>query len=93
VSYVLLYRTEAEEALDRLEADPAMSKALDAIDDCLDRLEDEPFDRRLGTLAFQTEEFSNVSATPVRYDEWYVIWRRGPRPRTIEIITVAQLDV
>jgi thymidylate synthase len=93
VSYELLYRPEADEALDRLESDPAMGKALNAIDNCLDRLEDEPFDRRLGTLAFQAEEFSNVNATPARYDEWYIIWRRGPRPRTIEIIAVAQLDV
>ncbi len=93
MSCELLYRKEADEALDRLEADPAMGKALDAIDGCLDRLEADPFDRRLGTLAFQTEELSNVSATPARYDEWYVIWRRGPRPRTIEIIIVAQLDV
>ncbi len=91
--YELKYRPEADEALDRLEAEPAMAKALDAVDDCLDRLEDDPFDRRLGTLAFQAEEFSNVSATPVRYDKWYVIWRRGPRPRTIEVIAVAQLDV
>jgi hypothetical protein len=93
VSYELLYRPEADEALARLEADPAMAKILDAADDALDRLEDDPFDRRLGTHIFQTAEGRSVSATPVRFDEWYVFWRRGPRPGTLEITAVARIDV
>jgi hypothetical protein len=93
VPYELLYRDEASDALDALEADPAMAKVLDAVDDTLDRLEDDPFDRRLGTDIFQTAEGRSVSATPVRFDEWYVFWRRGPRARTVEIVTVARLDV
>ena len=91
--YELRYRREADEALARLEADPAMIKALDAIDECLDRLEDDPFDRRLGTHIFQTEEGAGFSATPVRYDGWFVFWRRGPVPQTLEISAIGRMDV
>ena len=91
--YELLYRPEADEALDRLAADSAMGKILDAIDDTLDELEDDPFERRLGTIAFRTAEGAGVGATPVRLDGWYVLWRRGPRPRTLEIIAFARLEV
>lgn len=91
--YELLYRSEADEALDGLEADPAMGKALDAVNDCLDRLEDDPFNKRLGSHIFQTDEFGGINATPVRYDEWFVFWRRGSEFGTLEIITIAQLDL
>ncbi len=91
--YELLYRQAADETLDSLEADAAESKALDAIDDCLDRLEDDPFDRHLGTHIFQTAEGDGVSATPVRFDDWYVFWQRGSEPGTIEIIAVSRLEV
>ena len=93
MSYELLYRPEADEALDGLAADSAMAKVFDAIDSTLDELEDDPFERRLGTISFQTAEGAGVSATPVRFDGWYVLWRRGPRPRTLEIIAVARLEV
>ena len=50
--YELLYSPAAAASLDTLEADPMMAKALEAVNDLLDRLEDDPFDRRLGTISF-----------------------------------------
>lgn len=90
--YELRYSAAATATLDRLEADPKMAKALNAIDDLLDRLEDDPFNRRLGTASFKMTHQAGVCATPVRYDDWYVVWERGDQPGTIWIIEVAQLD-
>ncbi len=91
MSYELHYVPEADAALDRLAADSAMATVFDAIDSTLDELEDDPFERRLGTISFQTAEGAGVSATPVRFDGWHILWRRGPLPRTLEIIAVARL--
>lgn len=91
MSYELRYSPAATATLDRLEADPTMAKALDAINDLLDQLEDDPFDRRLGTASFQLPHQEGFCATPVRYDGWYVIWERGDERSTVWIIEIAQL--
>jgi hypothetical protein len=84
---------EAAAAMDALEADPRMSAEVEALDRVLDALEADPFNRKLGTVSFQTPEFCGVCATPVRLDDWYVIWQRGPAARSLEIILIHQLDV
>jgi hypothetical protein len=39
-----------------------------------------------------TEPLGGINATPVRVDEWYVIWQRG-EPGSIEIVDVRELPV
>jgi hypothetical protein len=41
-----------------------------------------------GTTALATEELGGISATPVRLDDLYIFWQRGPKPRSIEIILI-----
>jgi len=77
--------------VEELENDPESAPALGAVNRTLGRLADDPFNPRLGTTAFMTEEYGGVSATPVRFDDWYILWQRGPEPRTIEIVLVHQL--
>jgi hypothetical protein len=88
-----MYWPAADEALVRLENDPAMVPVARAVERVLDRLADDPFNPRLGTTAFVTPELGGVSATPVGLDDWYVLWQRGPEPRTIDIVLIHQLRV
>jgi hypothetical protein len=87
-----MFRPEADEVLDELERDPATLRVLEAIERTLDRLADDPYDPRLGSTAFQTEELGNVSATPARVDDWYVFWHRGPEPRVLDVVLIQQLS-
>ena len=89
--YEILYWPAADEALSKLESDPAMARVLHAVERILASLAEDPFNPRLGTIPFMTEEFGGISATPARYDDWYVMWQRGPNARTIEIVLVHQL--
>jgi hypothetical protein len=89
--YELLYWPAADEALDKLENDPAIAPARRAVDRTLQRLAADPFSPRLGTTAFITEELGAISATPAGLDNWYVLWQRGEGPRTIEIVLVHEL--
>jgi hypothetical protein len=91
--YELSWRPEANAAMDALEADPSMSIVVQAIDRTLDRLEVDPFDPRLGTIPFQTPELGGVCATPVRRDDWYVLWQRGLTSGDLVIILIHQLDL
>jgi hypothetical protein len=93
MAYELYWRPEAEAAWNALEADPSMASVLDAIDRVLDRLEADPFDPRLGTITFKTEEYGGVCATPVRWDDWYVLWQRGMTAGRLVVILVHQLDI
>jgi hypothetical protein len=93
MAYELDWRPEADAAMDALEADPRMSPVVEAINRVLDRLEADPFDPRLGTTAFQTPELGGVCATPVRRDEWYVLWQRGQTADHLVIILIYQLDI
>ena len=86
-----MYWPAADEALNRLETDPAMAPARRAVDRTLQRLAADPFSPRLGTTAFMTLELGGISATPAGLDDWYVIWQRGKGPRMIEIIQVHPL--
>jgi|SRR5215471_811153 len=91
--YELGWRPEADAAMDVLEADPSLSAVVEAIDRTLDRLEVDPYDARLGTKVFQTPEFGGVCATPVRRDDWYVLWQRGKVANQLVIILIHQLDL
>lgn len=70
-----------------------MSEVVRRIDQMLDRLERDPYDPRLGTTLFQSEEFGGVSATPIRVGDWYVFWQSGPAQGTIEIVLVHELPL
>jgi hypothetical protein len=48
---------------------------------------------RLGTKVFQTPEFGGVCTTPVRRDDWYVLWQRGEVANQLVIILIHQLDL
>lgn len=76
-----------------LEGDPSMSAVLEAVDRTLDRLEADPYDARLGTKAFQSPELGGVCATPVRRDDWYVLWQRDEAASQLVIILIHQLDL
>jgi hypothetical protein len=92
VAFELAFWPEADEALSRLEADAAWADVLDAVNRTLDRLERDPFDPRLGTTVFTSDEYANIGATPVRVGDWYVFWQRGERARTIEIVLIHELS-
>lgn len=85
------YWPAAYEAMDALEADPTMSAALEAVQRTLDRLSADPYDRRLGTTAYQTPKLGGISATPTRLDDWYVFWQRGPERGILEIVLIHEL--
>jgi hypothetical protein len=91
VTYEILYWPAADEALARLESDSALAPALQAVERILERLATDPFNPRLGTTAFVTDELGGISATPARFDDWYVFWQRGPENSVIEIVLVHQL--
>jgi hypothetical protein len=93
MAYEFEWRPEADEAMDALEADPRMSQVVAAIERTLDRLEADPFNPKLGTSQFRTPEFGGVCATPVRHDDWYVIWQRGTESNILDLILVSHLDV
>jgi hypothetical protein len=93
MAYELLWRPEAEAAMDALEADPDLSDVLEAVNRALDRLEVDPYDARLGTKPFRAPELGGVCATPVRRDDWYVIWQRGEVANQLVIILIHQLDL
>jgi hypothetical protein len=56
MTYEFVYWSAADDALDRLESDPAMAAVLRAVNRTLRRLAADPFDGRLGTTCFVTEE-------------------------------------
>jgi hypothetical protein len=91
MAYDLDYWPAADDALTRLERDPKMAHALDAADRTLAKLASDPFDRRLGTTSFQSEELGGVCVTPTRLGDWYVVWQRGPQQGLIDIINVLEI--
>jgi hypothetical protein len=93
VAHELAFWPAADEALARLEADATRADIVAAVNGTLDRLEQDPFDPRLGTTVFKSEEYANVSATPVRVGDWYVFWQPGERAHTIEIVLIHELSM
>ena len=91
MTYKLNFWPAADEALGALEADPRQARALTAIERVLDRLEEGPYEPSLGTIAFSSEAYRTINATPVRLDEWYVLWKNGPKPNELDIVIIHQL--
>lgn len=87
------YWPAAQDVLDELAAHANHAPALEAINRTLARIAADPYDRRLGTTAFMSPEFGGISATPTRYDSWYIFWQRGPEPTILDIVLIEQLDV
>jgi hypothetical protein len=92
MSFSLLFTEQADESMDRLEADPGRHHVLEAVERTLDRIETNPSDPRLGTRSFVTEVYGGVRATPVRVDDWHVFWQPGPRSDEITIIEVLEMS-
>jgi hypothetical protein len=93
MAYELVFWPAADEALARLEADATHADIVAAVNRTLDRLEQDPFDPRLGTTVFKTEEYENISATPVQVGDWYVFWQRGEPAHTIEVVLIHELSM
>jgi hypothetical protein len=93
MAYEVVYWPAADDALSALEKDPALAPALQAVERILLELEADPFNPRLGTTAFMTEDYGGVSATPARLDDWYVLWQRGAEQGVIEILLVHQIRI
>lgn len=91
MSYELLYWPDADEALDRLESDPAMAREPRAVERTLRRLAADPFNPHLGTVPFMSEPLGGINAVPARLDDWYVLWQRGETPKTIEIVLIHKI--
>lgn len=89
----LLWWTDADEALSSLERPSGSVAVLTALRRVLGRLEVDPFDPRLGSRQFVTEEFDQVRATPVRSGDWWVLWQTGPEPATITIILITEISL
>jgi hypothetical protein len=91
VAYQLNFWPAADDALAALEADPRQARALAAIERMLDRLEEGPYEPSLGTIAFVSEIYRTINATPVRSDEWYILWKNGPSDHELDIVLIHQL--
>lgn len=91
--YELVWMGEADEAMERLEADLALEGALAGIHRTLGRLELDPFDPRLGTRVFLSEEFEHVRATPARTGDWWILWALGPEDRSLLVVHVGELSL
>lgn len=92
VSYELVFWPLADEVLAGLEGTRSSGNVLAAINRTLDRLGRDPYDPRLGTRSFVTEQFGGVRATPARVDTWYILWQPGEGARSIEIILIHSID-
>jgi hypothetical protein len=94
MAYELLYWPAADDHLAMLEADPARENELRAVNRALARLAEDPYNPRLGTTAFQTEQYRGISATPVRGapdPDWYVLWQRGAQRGELDIVAIVRL--
>ena len=71
-----------------------MQREFTAAQRTLDRLAADPFDKRLGTISFETPELGFINGTPTREDAWYVIWQRTPgEPGAVDIILIQAFTV
>jgi hypothetical protein len=59
----------------------------------LGRLERDPFDPRLRTRQFRTEELGHVRVTPTDYGDLQVFWQVGEERQTIEIVEIAEVPL
>ena len=86
----LLWLPAADQAMTRLEAEPALADVHRAALRTLGRLEVDPFDPRLRTRQFATERYGQLRSTPVGTGDWYVMSMAGPEADEITIAVVAE---
>ncbi|HEV8114929.1 MAG TPA: hypothetical protein VGP53_01730 [Acidimicrobiales bacterium] len=93
MAYELMFWPSADEVMVMLEGETTLTPALAAVNRTLDRLAEDPYERRLRTSAFKTEEFGGVNATPVNIDSWYILWQTGDQPGALEIMLVHKMNL
>ncbi|MFN2606770.1 MAG: hypothetical protein ABR511_02555 [Acidimicrobiales bacterium] len=93
MSDTLLWWPDADGYMQRLEGDPSLDRALAAVRRTLGRLETTPFDLRLRTRQFVTDQLRHIHATPTGHGDWYVFWQDGLDPETVEIVQIAELTI
>jgi hypothetical protein len=69
----LIYSPEADEVLDRLEADPGRRQLLGRINTALDRLEADPGDARCRRRRFNTLGVWGIAVVSDD-EEWLILW-------------------
>lgn len=87
----VLFWPAADDTMKRLEGEPE-SPTLAGIRRTLGRLELDPFDPKLRTRQFTTDQYGHVRATPA-LDEWFVLWQVGAEEGTIEVVLLAELHL
>jgi hypothetical protein len=87
------YWPDAQAVRDELATDETLADVHEAVNRTLARLAANPYDRLLGTKAFVTPELGGINATPIRLDDWYIFWQRGPEPTVLDIVLIEQLDI
>lgn len=78
------------DVLVELQQDEDRASLCDAVEAILDKLEQDPGDPKLGTTMFRTSGLEHVRSTPVRQDEWVLIWQLGEGPSTINLIWIGR---
>lgn len=78
----LLFSPEADELLNRLEADPAERRCAGRIHTALDRLEADPGDARNRRRQFTTIDLWGIAVT-CGDDEWLILWEPGDHDTVI----------
>jgi hypothetical protein len=89
----LYFWPDAGTAMDALAGDADATGLYAAVARVLRLLSADPFSRRLGTALFTSPQLGGICATPVRIDDWYVLWQRSPDPGALEIVLIHQLPV
>jgi hypothetical protein len=85
-----VYRSQPDALLGELESDAGRAKSLEAIDEVLASLGDDPGDPKLGTKvwATQVDEQRTARSTPVPELDWYIVWTMATVGADIEIIYI-----
>ena len=89
----LLWWSDADRVMARLEEDPSLAPVLAAVRRTLGRLERDPYDRRLRTRQFTSEGYGKIRSTPTTHGDWWIFWKSGPEPDQITIVTIAEASV
>ena len=86
----LLWSSDADQVMARLEADPARADVLRVVRRTLGRLELDPFDPRLRTRQFSTDRYGQMRSTPAGSGDWHIMWQAGPGTDQITIAVIAE---
>lgn len=81
---------EADDDMNRIEADPSLTHVVEAVNLTLGRIELDPGDRRLRTRQFQTSGLHDKRMTQVGVGEWHVFWQTTDEPTELVILRVVE---